>query len=91
MSDNLEQIKIELHNIDEMADIKNNSVVESVLMTVIKSVPIIGDMIDSSMNRVIKDFQQRKEEELIDVILKDSNMITSDMVNNVEFIMNYAN
>lgn len=91
MSDNLEQIKIELHNIDEMADIKNNPVVESVLMTVIKSVSIIGDMIDSLMNRVIKDFQQRKEEELIDVILKDSNMITSDMVNNVEFIMNYAN
>ena len=91
MSDNLEQIKIELHNIDEMADIKNNPVVESVLMPVIKSVPIIGDMIDSSMNRVINDFQQRKEEELIDVILKDSNMITSDMVINVEFITNYAN
>lgn len=89
MSDNLEQIEIELHNIDEIVDIKNNPVVESVLMPVIKSVPIIGDMIDSSMNRVIQDFQQRKEQELIDIILKDSNIITSDMVNNVEFIVNY--
>lgn len=90
MNDNLEQAKIKLHNIDEIADIKSNPVVESVLMPVIKSVPIIGDMIDSSMNKVIEDFQQKKEQELIDVILKDKNTITSNMVNDVEFIINYS-
>lgn len=89
MSDKLEQAKIELHNINEMADIKSNPVVESFLMPVIKSVPVIGDMIDSSMDKVIQDFQQRKETELIDVILKDKNTITSEMVNDVEFIVNY--
>lgn len=89
MSDKLEQAKIELHNINEMADIKGNPVVESFLMPVIKSVPVIGDMIDSSMDKVIQDFQQRKETELIDVILKDKDTITSEMVNDVEFIVNY--
>lgn len=89
MSDKLEQSKIELRNINEMADIKSNPVVESFLMPVIKSVPVIGDMIDSSMDKAIQDFQQKKEAELIDVILKDKNTITSEMVNDVEFIVNY--
>lgn len=89
MSDQLEQAKTVLHTINEMADIKGNPVVESFLMPVIKSVPVIGDMIDSSMDKVIQDFQQKKENELIDIILKDRNMITSEMVNDVEFIVNY--
>lgn len=72
-----------------MADIKGNPVVESILIPVIKSVPVIGDMIDSSMDRVIQDFQKKKENELIDIILKDSNLITPDMVNDIEFIVNY--
>lgn len=89
MSNQLEQAKTVLHTINEMADIKGNPVVESFLMPVIKSVPVIGDMIDSSMDKVIQDFQQKKENELIDIILKDRNMITSEMVNDVEFIVNY--
>lgn len=89
MNDSLEQAKIELCNINEMADIKANPVVDSILMPVIRSVPVVGDMIDSSMDKVIHDFQQKKENELIDIILKDRNMITSEMVNDVEFIVNY--
>lgn len=89
MSRDLEQTKIALHNINEVADIKGNPVVDSVLMPVIKAVPVIGDMIDSSMNKVVEDFQQKKEKELIEVILKDKHMITTDMVNDIEFIVNY--
>ena len=89
MNENLEKTKIELHNMNEMDEIKGNPVVESVLMPVIRAVPIIGDMVDSAMNRVIENFQKNKEQELIDIILKDKNTITTDMVNNVEFIVNY--
>lgn len=89
MGRDLEQAKIELHNINEVADIKGNPVIDSVLMPVIKAVPVIGDMIDSSMNKTIEDFQQKKEKELIEVILKDKHMITTDMVNDIEFIVNY--
>ena len=89
MGRDLEQAKIELHNINEVAYIKGNPVVDSVLMPVIKAIPLIGDMVDSSMNKVIEDFQQKKEKELIEVILKDKHMITTDMVNDIEFIVNY--
>lgn len=89
MNNELEMIKVELENANSMSDIKSNPVVESVLMPVIKSVPIIGDMVDSTMNMAIKNFQQKKEQELINVILKNKNIITSDMVNDIEFIVNY--
>lgn len=89
-NEDLEQAKNALQNINEIADIKKNPVAESLVLPFIKSVPVIGDMLDLSMDRVIKDFQQKKQKELINVILKGKNCITSDMVNDIEFIMNMA-
>ncbi len=90
ISEELELAKVSLENANTYADIKSNPVVESVLMPLIKAVPVIGDMIDSSMNKVIEEFQEKKEKELLEVILKDKNSITSEMVNDVEFIVNFA-
>lgn len=90
MNESLEQAKAALHNAKDVANVKSNPVVESVLMPIIKTVPVIGDMIDSTINKAILDFQQKKEQELIDVILQDKASITSDMVNDVEFIINFA-
>lgn len=90
MLEELEQAKVLLHNANDIADIKSNPVVDAVLMPLIKSVPIIGDMIDSSMNIVIEDFQKKKEKEFVEVILKDSHFIMPEMVNDIEFIVNYA-
>ncbi len=50
----------------------------------------MGDLIDSSTNKLLNDFQQKKEQELLDVILQDDHSITSEMVNDVEFIINFA-
>lgn len=90
MNEELELAKVSLKNANAYVDIKSNPVVESVLMPIVKAVPVIGDMIDSSMNKVIEEFQEKKENELIEVILKDKNSITSNMVNDVEFIVNFA-
>ena len=90
MNEELELAKVSLKNANDYADIKSNPVVESVLMPIVKAVPVIGDMIDSSMNKVIEEFQEKKENELIEVILKDKNSITFDMVTDVEFIVNFA-
>lgn len=57
-------------------------------MSVVKGVPVIGDMLDSSTNKLIEELQ-KKEQEFIDVVLKDKHTITSDIVNDVEFIVNY--
>ena len=74
-----------------MKDIKENPVVGSVLLAPIKAIPVLGDLIDSSTEKVLNDFQQKKEQELLDVIIQDNNhSITSEMVNDVEFIINFA-
>ncbi len=82
--------KNSLYNANEIKDIKENPVVESVLLAPIKAIPVLGDLIDSSTNKLLNDFQQKKEQELLDVILQDDHSITSEMVNDVEFIINFA-
>lgn len=90
MNEELEQAKLSLQNMNELIDIKGNPVVSSVLMAPIKAIPGIGDLVDSTTDKMLENFQKQKEQELIDVILSDSHSITTGMVNDVEFIMNYA-
>lgn len=90
INEQLDIIKTSLHNANEVVDIKSNPVVDSFLMPTIRAIPIIGNMIDSSMDKIFEEFQNKKEQELIEVILKDSHSITSEMVNDVEFIVNFA-
>lgn len=90
INEEFEVAKASLHNGNEIADIKSNPVIESVLMPVIKAFPVFGDMIDSTINLKIDEFQNKKEQELVEVILKDKYTIISEMVNDVEFILNFA-
>lgn len=83
MNEEWELAKVALENVEVCADIKSNLVVESVLIPMMKEIPVIGNMIDSSINKDIEEFQKKKEKELIEVILKRKNIITSDMVNDV--------
>ena len=71
MNEKLEMAKNSLYNANEIKDIKENPVVESVLLAPIKAIPVLGDLIDSSTNKLLNDFQQKKEQELLDVILQD--------------------
>lgn len=85
----IENIKQSLNNLEELADIKNNPVVKATILSVVKAVPILGELIDSSMDICLTNFQKNKRNELIQLILSDVD-ITSDMVNDVEFILNFA-
>ncbi len=90
INEELEVIKLSLQRISEMADIKSNPVVESVLTPIVKAFPVIGDMIDSGINTILKEKQDKKEQELVEYILKNKYAITTNMVNDVEFIINCA-
>ena len=53
-----------------------------------KEMPFIGDLIDDSLESVLSDFQSKKQQKLLEVIGQASlGTVTSDMVNDVEFIM----
>lgn len=85
----IENIKQSLNNSEELADIKNNPVVKATILSIVKAVPFLGELIDSSMDICLTNFQENKRNELIQLILSDAK-ITSDMVNDVEFILNFA-
>lgn len=84
-----ESAKLSLQNTDTVIDVKNNPVVKSTILSVLKSVPLFGELIDSSIDVYLSSFQEAKRQELIDLILTDVT-ITSDMVNDIEFIFNFA-
>ncbi|MDO4556429.1 MAG: hypothetical protein Q4B70_15015 [Lachnospiraceae bacterium] len=86
----LENMKASLKNINDMADIKSNPVVGSLFIAPIKAIPGFGDLIDSSVDKLLDTFQKKKEQELVDIILKNDTVITTEMVSDVEFIINYA-
>lgn len=90
MDNELESVKLSFENINDLRDVKENPVVSSVLLAPIKAIPVIGELLDSSIDKSLEKFQQKKEQELVDIILKNSHSITSDMVNDAEFIVNYA-
>lgn len=90
VNEELEVLKSSLQNINDLADIKNNPIVKAVLMPIIKAFPVLGDMIDSAIDVGIEQFQNKKEQELVEIILKDKYTITSDMVNDIGFIVNFA-
>lgn len=86
----IEDTKMSLKKIETLVEIKENPVVRATITSIIKSIPAIGTFIDNSIDVVINDFQAEKREELLNIILSDQECITSDMVNDVEFIMNFG-
>lgn len=68
--------------------VKNYPIVKG-LFDFLKKMPFIGEFIDSSMDNMLNNSQTKKRKELLDAIIKNIN-ITKDMVNNVDFIMDFA-
>lgn len=86
----IESVKQDFQNADTVIDIKHNPAV-SAIISCVKKVPLIGDLIDDSLERILNDFQNKKQQQLLDVIAEVSTgAVTSDMVNDVEFLMSFA-
>ena len=82
--------KAKLRAADTIVDIYSNPGVRIAINSIKAVVPVIGDLIDESLCAVLEDNQTKKRNLLLDIILSDKQSITPDMVNDVEFIMNFA-
>lgn len=71
---NIEEIKNDLKNMNDISDIKDNPVFHSVLLSPLKSISIIGDFIDITTGKLLNDFQKKRVQELINVILHRRNL-----------------
>ncbi len=89
MNEDLENIKFSLHNSEEITDVKHNPVVKVTMLSWLKLIPVLGELIDDTVDEVLLKFQKGKRNELLNIILSDSENITTDMVNDVEFIMSF--
>lgn len=90
MSEKFENTKMTLENVNHILEIKNNSVVKSTIINILKAVPVIGELIDDCVEEILSDFQLEKRNELISIIIEDGEHITSDRINDVEFIINFT-
>ncbi len=89
-NENLENAKMTIYNAEQLEDIKNNPVVKATILSLLKAVPVIGELLDGTIDATLTRFQESKRNELLDIILSKSENITTEMVNDVEFIINFA-
>lgn len=66
----------------------NNPITKNFL-SVIRMISPIGDLIDTNINIVIDRFTKEKQDEFVNTILQKENLLTTDDVNDIEFIMNF--
>ncbi len=85
-----ENIKRKEEIIRVINDAQHSYVIGSGIMPLIRAVPILGDMISTSVEKALEDFQIKKQKQLIECILENEKMITEDKVNNIEFIINFS-
>ena len=65
----IENVKLDLQNVATMTDVKHNPVI-SAFVSSIKTVPFLGDLIDDSLEYTLTEFQNRKQQQLLEVINK---------------------
>ena len=59
------------------------------ISSVLSTIPVIGPLVDGAIDATLTAFQEKKRKELVDIILTGE-VITSDRVNDIEFIFNMA-
>ncbi len=88
-NDVLEKAKDELYNINKIQEYKDKPGWQATVFSIIKTFPVLGEWAYKSFENSILDLQKSKREILLNVIFSDSAQVTSDMVKDVEFLMNF--
>lgn len=88
--DKLKEIKLQEFIISKIDEAQHSYIVDSGIMPFIRSVPVLGDMLSTTAEKAIKDFQDKKQKQLVDYILEEKELITSEKVNDVEFLINFS-
>ena len=82
--------KAQLRTADTLVDNICNPAIRTMINGIKAIAPSIGDLIDESLCATFEDNQKKKRKQLVDLILSDKQSITPDMVNDIEFIVNFT-
>lgn len=89
MEKSFEDAKLNMQNAEAAVEIYNNPALK-VVKGLLDKIPFIGALVDDTIGYALQRFQDKKREEFIDIILSSGEKITSDKVNDVEFLINFA-
>lgn len=87
MDNTFEEQKTELHNCEEILSVKNNSVVKTCFSVIKSSFPFWGELVNGLWDDLLIKNINEKRSKLLDVILSESEFITTDKSNDIEFLI----
>ena len=67
--EDLESTKHSLINSEQIEDIKNNPATKATILSFVKAIPVLGELIDGTIDASLNKFQQGKRNELLNIIL----------------------
>lgn len=85
----LDKILKDNQNIDKFEKFIKNPIY-STLISIIESIPVLGVLTDEIIKNGVSEYQKSKRKQLIDFINNSENLVYSDDVNNVEFLINFS-
>lgn len=86
---NINDVKKEIRNIEKIEEIKGSHL-RIGLSSLLGLIPGAGSFINDEISKAINEFQLKKRNELLDVILSGNYEITSNLVKDEEFIINFC-
>lgn len=84
-----EDIKQEVVLLEDIEDIKSNPVVSS-FTNLLRNIPFYGDLVCDSLDKAFEDFQTSKRNEFYDYIISSPELITTEKVNDITILMEFA-
>lgn len=67
-----------------------NQIPATLISGIASAVPFVGGLLSNSINASFTHFQEKKRKQFLDIILSNKENITSDKVNEIEFIINFT-
>lgn len=82
--------KVELEMAKDVSEIRRNPIVETFVTYAKTFVPFIGDLIDTSVNCVLEEYQNKKRMDFCEYILDTPELITKEKVSDVDFLIEFG-
>lgn len=90
MDSDFEKAKRELKLVESHISAYEHPAIRQGFMPTLRCIPFLGDLLSTTIEASLTEFQKEKQELLLSAILSSPREITSEMVNDVEFLINFA-
>ena len=90
MSNEYEKLESSLKTAETLKEMRLNPIVEAFVSCVKPFFPGIGELVDSSVNEIVENFQKAKRREFCEYIFDTEEVITKEKISDIEFLMEFG-